>query len=64
MTQPYHLYRALYIADKMGMETVGVNADIRTYRFQWYRSLREVLARCKDFYATQRDVLPAYTVAD
>lgn len=64
VTQTYHLYRALYIADKMGMETVGVDADIRTYRFQWYRSLREVLARCKDFYATQRDVLPAYTVAD
>ena len=63
VTQTYHLYRALYIAEKMDMETVGVDADIRTYRLQWYRDLREVLARCKDFYAIQRDVPPAYTTA-
>jgi vancomycin permeability regulator SanA len=60
VTQTYHLYRALYIAHKKGMEAIGVDADIRTYRLQWYRDLREVLARCKDFYATQRDVPPAY----
>ena len=64
VTQKYHLYRALYIADKMGMEAVGVDADIRTYRLQWYRSLREVLARCKDFYTTQCKVLPKYTAVD
>lgn len=60
VTQTYHLYRALYIAHKKGMEAIGVDADIRTYRLQWYRDLREVLARCKDFYTTQRDVPPAY----
>lgn len=60
VTQEYHLYRALYIAGKMGMETVGVDADIRTYRLQTYRDVREVLARCKDFYAIQRKVLPQY----
>ncbi len=64
VTQKYHLYRALYIADKMGMEAVGVDADIRTYRLQWYRNLREVLARCKDFYATQCDILPKYITVD
>lgn len=64
VTQKYHLYRALYIADKVGMEAVGVGADIRTYRFQWYRSLREVLARCKDFYTTQCDILPKYITVD
>lgn len=62
VTQTYHLYRALYIAKKMGMEAIGVDADIRTYRLQTYRDLREVLARCKDFYAVQCDVVPAYTV--
>jgi len=61
VTQKYHLYRALYIARKSGMETIGVDADIRTYRLQWYRDLREMLARCKDFYTTQRDVAPKYT---
>lgn len=61
VTQTYHLYRALYIAKKSGMEAVGVDADIRTYRLQGYRDLREVLARCKDFYATQREVPTAYT---
>ena len=61
VTQKYHLYRALYIARKSGMEAIGVDADIRTYRLQWYRDLREVLARCKDFYTTQRGVAPQYT---
>lgn len=61
VTQKYHLYRALYIARKSGMEAIGVDADIRTYRLQWYRDLREMLARCKDFYTTQRGIAPKYT---
>lgn len=61
VTQKYHLYRALYIARKSDVEAIGVDADIRTYRLQWYRDLREVLARCKDFYTTQRGVAPKYT---
>lgn len=60
VTQEYHLYRALYIAEKTGVEAVGVSADIRAYRLQWYRDLREVLARCKDYYTTQREVSPKY----
>lgn len=64
VTQTYHLYRALYIAEKSGMDAVGVDADIRTYRLQWYRSLREVLARCKDFYTTQCSVPPKYSTVD
>ena len=63
VTQTYHLYRALYIANKKGIDAVGVDADIRTYRMQGYRDLREVLARCKDFYTTQRQIQPAYTVS-
>ena len=62
VTQTYHLYRALYIAGKMDMEAIGVDADIRTYRMQTYRDLREVLARCKDFFAVQRNIMPAYSV--
>lgn len=48
VTQQYHLYRAVYVAEKLGAEAVGVSADRRTYRGQWKRSGREVLARCKD----------------
>jgi SanA protein len=49
VTQKYHLYRALYIADVLGIEAYGVASDSRTYQGQAYRELREILARCKDF---------------
>ena len=49
VTQEYHLYRALWLAEELGMEAVGVSADLRTYIGQSVRETREVLARCKDF---------------
>lgn len=49
ITQEYHLYRALYIAEKQEIDAVGVSADLRTYRGQIFREMREVLARVKDF---------------
>lgn len=49
VTQEYHLYRALYIADSLGVEAYGVGADPRKYSGQLYRDLREILARNKDF---------------
>lgn len=49
VTQKYHLYRALYIADQLGLEAVGVAADYRSYAGQTYRDIREILARNKDF---------------
>lgn len=49
VTQEYHLYRALYIAEKLGIEAYGVASDYRTYSGQSARDVREVLARCKDF---------------
>lgn len=52
VTQKYHLYRALYIAEKLGIEAYGVPADYRTYSGQAKREVREVLARCKDFVTT------------
>ena len=50
ITQEYHLHRALYIARELGIEAYGVSADIRTYRAQEWRDLREHLARTKDFF--------------
>ena len=49
VTQEYHLYRALYIADSLGLSAYGVNSDYHTYGGQTYRDIREILARNKDF---------------
>lgn len=48
VTQEYHLYRAIYIAQSFGMEAWGVSADYREYSGQFHRDVREVLARIKD----------------
>lgn len=48
VTQEYHLYRALYIADQLGVEAYGVSSDYHTYVGQSMRDFREVLARAKD----------------
>lgn len=48
VTQEYHLYRALYIAEQLGIEAYGVSSDYHTYYGQFTRDCREVLARVKD----------------
>ncbi|MBE6625697.1 MAG: SanA protein [Ruminococcaceae bacterium] len=50
VTQEYHLYRALAIADSLGIEALGVSADLRPYYGQFAREVREVAARAKDFF--------------
>ena len=49
VTQEYHLYRALYIANALGIEAYGVHSDYRNYAGQAGFDVREVLARNKDF---------------
>lgn len=49
VTQSYHLYKALYIANSLGIEVYGVSADLRTYTNQLSREIREIVARDKDF---------------
>ena len=49
ITQEYHLYRALYIADAMGIEAIGVAAEGSKYKGQIWRGIREIFARDKDF---------------
>lgn len=49
VTQGYHLSRALMIANGIGIKAVGVASDeVKSTRFD--REVREVLARCKDFF--------------
>ena len=49
VSQRYHLYRALFLSDNLDLESYGVEADLRYYYGQWYREIREILARNKDF---------------
>jgi len=49
ISQKYHLYRALYIANSLGVEAYGVAAISNNYSGNTYREMREVLARNKDF---------------
>ncbi len=50
VSQKYHLYRALYIAEQLGLDAYGVSSDLRSYsNKQYYRIAREWLARVKSF---------------
>ena len=49
VSQRYHLYRALFLSDNLDLKAYGVEADLRYYYGQWYREIREILARNKDF---------------
>lgn len=60
VSQKYHLHRALYIAEKLGVKAVGVSADLNTYRGQIKRELREILARDKDFFKCVVKPKPTY----
>lgn len=60
VTQQYHMYRALYVAQAMGMEAYGVASDPRTYEGQNMRDVRELLARPKDWIYTIVMPKPTY----
>ena len=60
ITQKYHLYRALYTAEKLGLTAYGVSADLRGYRGEAYRQIREIFARNKDFLFTIFKPEPTY----
>lgn len=51
VTQKYHLYRSLYIANKLGFDEVyGIASDKKVYVNQSKRDIREFFARIKDFF--------------
>ena len=49
VTQDYHLPRALFIAKQLGLDACGVASNPRSYTNQFFRNVREVFARSKDF---------------
>ena len=60
VSQKYHLYRALYIADQLGIEAYGVGADVQRFYGQTTREMRESLARVKDFLYCMLQPSPTY----
>ncbi|MEI6579630.1 MAG: ElyC/SanA/YdcF family protein [Eubacteriales bacterium] len=60
VTQKYHLYRALFIAKRLGFDAYGVASDPRDYGGQDYRDAREILARNKDFFYVIFKPQPTY----
>ena len=60
VSQKYHLYRAVYIAEKLGINAYGVSADYNIYGGEMYREAREILARFKDFFKALLKLKPTY----
>lgn len=60
VSQEYHLYRAIYIAQALGLDAYGVAANGQDYAGQWSRDVREVLARVKDFLTSIWQPQPTY----
>lgn len=60
VSQSYHLYRALAIARSLGLEAIGVSADLRPYSGQSMREVREIAARVKDRVMTVFQPEPKY----
>lgn len=60
VTQSYHLYRAIYVARRLGIEAYGVPSDLRRYYKQPYYELRELGARTKDMVYTLLWPSPRY----
>lgn len=60
VTQKYHMYRALHIANSLGIEAYGVNAALTRYKGEFYRETREILARNKDFITCLYKPKPTY----
>lgn len=50
LTQKYHLRRALYLCNELGVDAVGVAAENRGYKSQLKFSLREWLASLQAFW--------------
>ena len=60
VTQQFHLYRSLYIANKLGLDAIGVSATLRNYSGSVKFELREILARDKDFVKVMFKPEPTY----
>ena len=61
VSQKYHLHRAIYIANELGLTAYGLDGALTTYGKQPLYSLRETLARIKDMIYAEMQPTPKYT---
>ena len=60
VSQKYHLFRALYIAESLGIEAYGVASDLRPHSGATGREIREIIARDKDVVKSFFKLKPKY----
>lgn len=60
VSQDYHLPRAIYIGQNIGLDVFGVSADRQTYLKIGYFKFRESLARVKAVFEVFFNVAPKY----
>ncbi|MBC8535421.1 SanA/YdcF family protein [Feifania hominis] len=53
VSQRFHVVRALYIADRLGLDAAGVNSDPREYAGIVKNEIREIGARVKAFWQAE-----------
>ena len=61
VSQKYHLYRALYISNELGINAYGLDGALELYGKQPYYTAREYLARIKDVFYAELNPDPYYT---
>ena len=60
VTQKYHIYRSLYICERLGINALGSPADPRRYQGELVRNIREWISRDKDLFWCLFRVKPTY----
>ncbi len=60
VSQDYHLTRALFIANRLGLDAYGISAIEVSYSGQLQREIREIIARNKDFFVTLFKPAPTF----
>jgi len=61
VTQEFHLTRALFVCDQLGVDVVGASADRRPYRSARWHEMREIAASLKALSDVLRESEPAIT---
>ncbi len=59
-TQRFHLQRALFIANGLGLDIYGYRTDFRPYESNVYMHIREIGARLKAVYEVRTGALPLH----
>ena len=58
VTQRFHMARALYLCNALGVESIGVTSDLQAYQKSWFFWLRDLAASLKAFWEINKDKAP------